>query len=142
MEWARFYRSRHELVFAYKYGDAAHVNSFELGQHGRYRTNVWEYRSANGEELKLHPTVKPVEMIVNAIRDVSGRGDVVLDLFGGSGSTLIAAEQAGRCARICEIDPLYCDIILVRWEACAKDEAVLIFRVDEDQNIHVQEECA
>ena len=119
-----FYRSRHELIFAYKHGDAPHINSFELGQHGRYRTNVWQYRSASAEELQLHPTVKPVEMIADAIRDVSGRGDIVLDLFGGSGSTLIAAEKTGRQARLCEIDPLYCDIILSRWEAYAKDAAV------------------
>lgn len=125
-----FYRSRHELIFAYKHGDAAHINSFELGQHGRYRTNVWQYRSANAEELKLHPTVKPVEMIADAIRDVSGRGDIVLDLFGGSGSTLIAADKTGRQARLCEIDPLYCDIILGRWEAYAKDAAVRLVQGD------------
>ena len=88
-----FYRSRHELIFAFKVGAVPHVNSFGLGQHGRYRTNVWEYRGANIEELHMHPTVKPVRMIADAIRDVSGRGQVVLDLFGGSGSTLIAAEK-------------------------------------------------
>lgn len=119
-----FYRSRHELVFAYKYGDAAHINSFELGQHGRYRTNVWNYPSASQEDLSLHPTVKPVLMIADVIRDVSSRNDIVLDLFGGSGSTLIGAEKTGRRARLCEIDPLYCDIILARYEAYAKDEAV------------------
>merc|ERR1711978_398386 len=91
-----FYRSRHELIFAYKQGTASHTNSFELGQHGRYRTNVWQYRGANLEELRLHPTVKPVQMIADAIRDVSARGEIVLDLFGGSGSTLIAAEKTGR----------------------------------------------
>src|SRR5690606_24250566 len=94
--------SRHELVFAFKKGEAPHVNTFELGQHGRYRTNVWNYRGVNTmragrmEELALHPTVKPVQMIADAIRDVSGRGEIVLDLFGGSGSTLIAAEKTGR----------------------------------------------
>ncbi|SHL76358.1 DNA modification methylase [Paracoccus solventivorans] len=123
-----FYRSRHELIFAWKLGTAPHTNSFELGQHGRYRTNVWEYRGASFEELKLHPTVKPVQMIADAIRDVSARGEIVLDLFGGSGSTLIAAEKTGRRARLCEIDPLYCDIILARYEAWAKDEAVLVER--------------
>jgi len=126
-----FYRSRHELIFACKYGHAAHINSFELGQHGRYRTNVWQYRGANLEELALHPTVKPVQMIADAIRDVSGRGDIVLDLFGGSGSTLIAAEKTGRKAYVCELDPHYCDIILARWEVCAKDEAVLLERIGE-----------
>ncbi len=124
-----FYRSRHELIFAFKKGTAPHINTFELGQHGRYRTNVWEYRGANSrhgnrmEELALHPTVKPVQMIADAIRDVSARGDIVLDIFGGSGSTLIAAEKTGRCAFLCELDPLYCDRILARWEAYAKDEA-------------------
>ena len=127
-----FYRSRHELIFAFKSGMAPHINSFELGQHGRYRTNVWQYRGVNTlkagrmEELGLHPTVKPVQMIADAIKDVSGRGDIVLDLFGGSGSTLIAAHKTGRRARLCEIDPIYCDRILQRWEAYAKDDAELI----------------
>ncbi|MEM1151209.1 MAG: site-specific DNA-methyltransferase [Pseudomonadota bacterium] len=124
-----FYRSRHELIFAFKVGTAPHVNTFELGQHGRYRTNVWQYRGVNTiragrmEELSLHPTVKPVQMIADAIRDVSGRGEIVLDAFGGSGSTLIAAEKTGRWARLVELDPIYCDRILARWEAYAKDEA-------------------
>ena len=124
-----FYRSRHELIFAFKVGTAEHVNTFELGQHGRYRTNVWEYRGVNSrragrmEELALHPTVKPVQMIADAIRDVSGRGEIVLDLFGGSGSTLIAAEKTGRRAVLAEIDPAYCDRILRRWEDYAQDEA-------------------
>ena len=124
-----FYRSRHELILAFKHGTATHTNTFELGQHGRYRTNVWQYRGANTrrpgrmEELALHPTVKPVQMIADAIRDVSGRGDVVLDLFGGSGSTLIAAEKTGRRARLCELDPIYCDRILARWETYAGDDA-------------------
>lgn len=124
-----FYRSRHELVFAFKVGSAPHVNTFELGQHGRHRTNVWSYKGVNTlkagrmDELAMHPTVKPVQMIADAIRDVSGRGDIVLDLFGGSGSTLIAVEKTGRRARLAEIDPIYCDRILVRWEAWAKDEA-------------------
>jgi DNA modification methylase len=124
-----FYRSRHELIFAFKNGTAPHINTFELGQHGRYRTNVWEYRGVNTrkagrqEELALHPTVKPVAMIADAIKDVSPRGGIVLDLFGGSGSTLIAAHMTGRRARICEIDPVYCDRIIARWEAFAKDDA-------------------
>lgn len=121
-----FYRSRHEMIFAFKQGNAEHINSFELGQHGRYRTNVWEYRAAGQADLKLHPTVKPVKMIADAIRDVSGRGDIVLDLFGGSGSTLIAAEKTGRRGYLCEIDPAYCDIILARWETISKDEAVCL----------------
>ena len=127
-----FYRSRHELIFVYKNGTAPHINTFELGQHGRYRTNVWEYRGVNTlkanrpEELALHPTVKPVQMLADAILDVSGRGDVVLDLFGGSGSTLIAAHKTGRRAYLSEYDPVYCDRILARYEAFAHDEAELI----------------
>ncbi len=105
------------------------VRGRSTGQHGRYRTNVWEYRGVNTmragrmEELALHPTVKPVQMIADAIKDVSGRGEIVLDLFGGSGSTLIAAEKTARRAFLCELDPVYCDRILRRWEAYAKDDA-------------------
>lgn len=124
-----FYRSRHELIVAFKNGDEPHINSFELGQHGRYRTNVWEYKGVNTlkagrmDELGLHPTVKPVQMIADAIKDVSGRNDIVLDLFGGSGSTLIAAHKTGRRAYLCELDPVYCDRIVRRWETYAKDDA-------------------
>lgn len=127
-----FYRSRHELIFVFKNGTAPHVNTFELGQHGRYRTNVWQYKGANSfhagrmDELTLHPTVKPVGMIADAIKDVSGRNDLVLDLFGGSGSTLIAAHKTARRARLAELDPVYCDRIITRWEIYAKDEAELI----------------
>ena len=117
-----FYRSRHELIFAFKNGNAPHANTFELGQHGRYRTNVWEYKGVNTmragrmDELAMHPTAKPVQMIADAIKDVSGRNDVVLDLFGGSGSTVIAAHKTGRRAFVCELDPIYCDRIIARWE--------------------------
>ena len=124
-----FYRSQHELIFAFKKGTASHINNFELGQHGRYRTNVWHYRGMNSaganraDELAMHPTVKPVAMIADAIRDVAKRNGIVLDLFGGSGSTLLAAEKTGRCAYLAEIDPLYCDVILHRWESQANGEA-------------------
>jgi DNA modification methylase len=127
-----FYRSRHELIFAFKNGSGPHINSFELGQHGRYRTNVWQYRGVNTlkasrlEELALHPTVKPVQMIADAMKDVSTRNGIVLDLFGGSGSTLIAAHKTGRRAFLCEYEPLYCDRIIRRWETYAKDEATRI----------------
>ena len=109
-----------------------YLNSFELGQHGRYRTNVWEYKGVNTlkanrmDELALHPTVKPVQMIADAIKDVSSRNDIVLDLFGGSGSTLIAAHKTGRIAHMCELDAVYCDRIIRRYETYAKDEAQLI----------------
>jgi DNA modification methylase len=118
-----FYRSKHELVFVFKNGDGGHINTFELGQHGRYRTNVWEYAGVNTfrtgrlDELAMHPTVKPVAMLADAIRDVSKRGAIVLDPFAGSGSTLIAAEKTGRQARCIEFEPKYCDVIVRRWQA-------------------------
>jgi len=127
-----FYRSRHELIFVYKNGTGPHINTFELGQHGRYRTNVWEYRGVNTlktgrmDELSLHPTVKPVGMIADAIKDVSKRGDIILDVFGGSGSTLIAAHKTGRRGYLIELDPMYVDTIIRRWQVYAKDDAILI----------------
>ncbi len=117
-----FYRSKHELVFVFKQGTAEHTNSFGLGETGRYRTNVWDYAGISSigakrsEELAMHPTVKPVALIADAIRDCSRRGEIVLDCFGGSGSTLIAAEKTGRSARLIEFDPIYCDTIVRRWE--------------------------
>ncbi|MEC5291823.1 DNA methyltransferase [Aurantimonas sp. C2-6-R+9] len=127
-----FYRSRHELIFAFKKGTAAHTNTFELGQHGRYRTNVWNYRGITSatrqarEELALHPTVKPVAMLADALKDCCPRGGIVLDAFAGSGSIVIAAHKTGRRARAVEIDALYCDTIIRRWQAYAKDDAVLL----------------
>lgn len=126
-----FYRSKHELIFVFKQGTAEHTNSFGLGQTGCYRTNVWDYAgissisAAHSDELAMHPTVKPVAMIADAIRDCSRRGEVVLDAFGGSGSTLIAAEKTGRCARLIEYDPLYCDTIIRRWESYTGKRATL-----------------
>lgn len=126
-----FYRSKHELVFVFKVGTAPHVNSFGLGDTGRYRTNVWDYSGINSfgasrdEELAMHPTVKPVALVADAIRDCSRRGDTVLDGFGGSGTTLIAAEQVGRKARLLEVDPAYCDTIVRRWERFTGKQATL-----------------
>ncbi len=126
-----FYRSKHELVFVFKQGTAEHTNSFGLGETGRYRTNVWDYagissiQAGRSEELAMHPTVKPVAMIADAIRDCSKRGEIVLDGFGDSGSTLIAAEKTGRSARLIEYDPLYCDTIVKRWEAQTGKRATL-----------------
>lgn len=125
-----FYRSRHELIFAFKNGAAKHVNNFGLGETGRNRTNVWQYRGMSSrsktrdEELEFHPTVKPVGMIVDALKDVSSPNGIVLDVFGGSGSTLIAAQKTGRRARLVELDPKYCDCIVQRWELYSKDEAM------------------
>lgn len=126
-----FYRSKHELIFVFKNGKEAHTNNFGLGDTGRYRTNVWDYAGINSisasraEELAMHPTVKPVALIADAIRDCSKRGEIVLDAFGGSGSTLIAAEKTGRCSRLIEFDPIYCDTIVRRWQAYSGKKAYL-----------------
>lgn len=126
-----FYHSKHELVFVFKKWRAAHINNFGLGDEGRYRTNVWDYPGISSlgatrdEELAMHPTVKPVALVADAIRDCSRRGDIVLDIFGCSGSTLIAAEQCGRAARLVEIDPIYCDTIIRRFERVTGERAVL-----------------
>lgn len=117
-----FYRSRHELVFVWKSGSAPHINNFELGQHGRNRSNVWEYpgistmRAGRLKELAMHPTVKPVALVADAIKDCSRRNGIVLDPFLGSGTTLIAAERTGRRGRGLEIDPLYVDVAIRRWQ--------------------------
>ncbi len=126
-----FYRSKHELVFVWKVGTAPHTNTFGLGDTGRYRTNVWDYAgissmsASRGEELAMHPTVKPVALVADAIRDCSKRGEIVLDAFGGSGSTLIAAEKTGRSARLIEYDPGYCDVIVNRWQRLTGKRATL-----------------
>jgi DNA modification methylase len=124
-----FYRSKHELVFVFKVGTAAHTNTFGLGDSGRYRTNVWDYagvntlRAGRSEDLAMHPTVKPVALVAEAIKDCSRRGEIVLDPFGGSGTTLIAAEKTGRLARLIEFDPSYCDTILRRFERVTGKQA-------------------
>ncbi|MEQ1672470.1 MAG: site-specific DNA-methyltransferase, partial [Hyphomicrobium sp.] len=117
-----FYRSKYELVFVFKVGTGPHTNSFGLGETGRYRTNVWDYAgisslgSSRASDLAMHPTVKPVALVADAIRDCSRRGEIVLDVFGGSGTTLIASEITGRSSRLIEYDPTYCDTIILRWE--------------------------
>jgi DNA modification methylase len=117
-----FYRSKHELVFVWKAGNAHHINNFELGQHGRHRTNVWDYHGITTigqkrtEELSMHPTVKPFALVADALRDCSRRGGLVLDPFCGSGTILIAAEKTGRKARAIEIDPHYVDVAVRRWQ--------------------------
>lgn len=117
-----FYRSKHELIFVFKVGQGEHTNSFGLGDTGRYRTNVWDYPGISSvgadrdNDLAMHPTVKPVVLVADAIRDCSRRGDIVLDQFGGSGTTLIAAEKVGRLGRLIEYEPLYCDTIIRRWQ--------------------------
>ena len=117
------YRSQHELVFVFKNGSAAHINNVELGRYGRNRSNVWNYAGLNSfgndrdTELTMHPTVKPVALVADAILDCSKRGGIVLDAFAGSGSTLIAAEKTGRRGCGIEIDPYYVDTIIRRFEA-------------------------
>ncbi len=125
-----FYRSRHELIFVWKVGAAPHINTFGLGEKGRYRTNVWDYPGVNSfggnqQDLALHPTVKPVALVADAIRDVTRRGQIVLDGFGGSGTTLIAADRCGRIARLVELDPAYCDVICRRYAALTGNEPLL-----------------
>jgi DNA modification methylase len=126
-----FYRSQHELVFVYKRGQAPHLNTFELGQHGRTRSNVWTYAGANTfragrmDELKMHPTIKPVPLIADAMRDCSRRGSIVLDAFAGAGSTIMAAEQIGRRAFCIEIDPRYVDTAIRRWQRFTGRDAIL-----------------
>ena len=117
-----FYRSQHELIFVWKNGRGKHINNVELGRHGRNRSNVWTYAGVNTfgpdrlDELAMHPTVKPVALVADAIRDCSRRGDIVLDSFGGSGTTLIACERTHRKGRLIELDPVYCDQIVRRWQ--------------------------
>ncbi|MBG6119029.1 MULTISPECIES: site-specific DNA-methyltransferase [unclassified Sphingobium] len=124
-----FYRSQHELVFVWKVGTAPHLNTVELGKNGRYRTNIWNYRAATrtgaDAELAMHPTVKPVTMVMDAIKDTSKRGEIVLDPFGGSGSTLIAAEKTKRHGRLIEYEPGYCEVTIRRWQALTRRAAIL-----------------
>lgn len=125
------YRSRHELVFVYRVGDKQHANMVELGRHGRNRTNVWDYPSVNSlagsrrQDLALHPTVKPVAMVADAIQDVTERKGTILDIFSGSGTTLIAAERTGRQFRGMDIDPAYVDVAIARWTAMTGREPEL-----------------
>lgn len=122
------YRSKHEFIFVYKNGEQKHINNIELGSKGRYRTNVWDYAGVNTFKntnlLKLHPTVKPVELIWDAILDVSKRGDIVLDSFLGSGSTLIACEKAHRLCYGIELEPLYIDTTIRRWQELTGKDAI------------------
>ena len=126
-----FYRSKHELVFVFKNGTAKHINNVELGRYGRNRTNVWDYAGASGlscegaNDLALHPTVKPVALVADAILDASKRGGIILDPFAGSGSTLLAAEKTGRRAYAMELDPYYVDTIIGRFQKVTGKIAVI-----------------
>jgi DNA modification methylase len=126
-----FYRSQHELILVFKNGDGAHQNNIELGRHGRNRSNVWTYAGVNTfragrlDELKIHPTVKPVALVGDAMRDCSRRGDIILDPFIGSGTTILAAERVGRRGYGIEIDPLHVDAAIRRWQDFTKRDAIL-----------------
>jgi DNA modification methylase len=128
------YRSKHELVFVYRVGTAAHYNNVELGRHGRNRTNVWDYPGVNSaagsrrDDLSLHPTAKSVSMVADALQDVTRRGNLILDAFLGSGTTLIAAERTGRHCRGLELDPAYVDVALDRWSAMTGETPRLLRR--------------
>jgi DNA modification methylase len=125
------YRSKHELVFVYKVGNGPHINTIELGKNGRYRTNVWDYAGVNtwraGREadLEMHPTVKPTALVIDAIKDCSRRDDIVLDAFSGSGTTIIAAHKSRRRARAIELDPLYIDVAIRRWQTFTGQAATM-----------------
>ena len=126
-----FYRNEHEFVFVYKKGEAPHLNTFGVGASGRSRSNVWRYAGANTfragrmDELTMHPTVKPVAMVVDAMKDCSRRGSIILDAFAGSGTTLLAAERTGRRAFCVEIDPTYADVSIRRWQRFTGRDAIL-----------------
>jgi DNA modification methylase len=126
-----FYRSQHELVFVFASGSAPRTNNIQLGRFGRYRSNVWHYSGANirprkgGEDvLSLHPTVKPTMLVADAMRDSTKRGDVVLDPFMGSGTSILAAERTGRRCYGIELDPRYVDTAITRWERLTGKKAI------------------
>jgi len=125
-----FYRSQHELVGVFRVGEEAHLNNIELGRHGRSRSNVWRYAGINTfragrlDELNSHPTVKPVALVADAVRDCTRRGDIVLDIFAGSGTTILAAERVGRRAYTLEIEPRFVDVAIKRWQAFSGKDAI------------------
>ena len=125
-----FYRSAHELIGVFRVGETSHLNNIELGRHGRSRTNVWHYAGVNTfragrmDDLKSHPTVKPVALVADAIKDCTRRGDIVVDTFSGSGTTILAAERVGRRAYAMEIEPRFVDVAIKRWQAFSRKDAI------------------
>jgi DNA modification methylase len=125
-----FYRSQHEFIGVFRVGKTAHCNNIELGRHGRSRSNVWHYagvdsfRAGRMDELRSHPTAKPVALVADAIKDCTRRGDIVLDTFLGSGTTIMAAERVGRHARALEIEPRFVDVAIRRWQAFTRRDAI------------------
>jgi DNA modification methylase len=147
-----FYRSQHELVFVFENGPGPYRNNIQLGRFGRSRSNVWQYPGVNsfarftdeGDLLALHPTVKPVALVADAIMDCSARGDLVLDPFLGSGTTIIAAERTGRSGYGMELDPRYVDTVVRRWQKFTGLQAVdqatgLTFARREEEASHASE---
>jgi DNA modification methylase len=125
-----FYRSQHELIAVFRVGEAPHLNNIELGRHGRSRSNVWHYAGVNSfragrmDELRAHPTVKPVALVADAMKDCTRRHDIVLDTFCGSGTTILAAERVGRRAYAMELEPRYVDVAVRRWQAFTRRDVV------------------
>jgi DNA modification methylase len=125
-----FYRSAYELIGVFRVGEATHLNNVELGRHGRSRSNVWHYAGVNTfragrmDELAVHPTVKPVAMVADALKDCTRRGDIVLDTFAGAGTTILAAERVGRRAYSLELEPKHVDVAIRRWQAFTRRDAV------------------
>jgi len=129
------WRSQHELLPIFKFGRAAHRNNIQLGKFGRDRSNVWSYPGATTmgsdarDGLKVHPTVKPVALLQDALLDMTNPGDIVVDPFLGSGSMLIACEKTGRVCRAVEIDPGFVDVAIRRWMQLTGKSPVLVGRV-------------
>jgi DNA modification methylase len=127
-----FYRSQHELIVVFRAGTGAHLNNIELGRFGRNRSNVWQFAGVNSfgkgrlDLLAAHPTSKPVGLLIEAIKDCTKRGDYVLDLFGGSGSTLLACEKVGRRGLLLEIEPRFVDLTIRRWQDFTGKDAIHI----------------
>jgi len=125
-----FYRSQHEFVAVFRVGAVSHLNNIELGRHGRSRSNVWHYAGANSfrkgrmDDLKSHPTVKPIALICDALKDCTRRGDIILDTFSGSGTTILAAERVGRRAFALELEPRFVDVAIRRWQEFTRKDAV------------------
>jgi DNA modification methylase len=126
-----FYRSQHELIGVFRVGETGHQNNVELGKHGRNRSNVWTYSGVNSfgagrdDALAMHPTVKPVALVADAMRDCTSRGDIILDAFLGSGTTVMAAEKIGRRCFGLEIEPTFLDVAIRRWQAYTSCDAIL-----------------
>lgn len=125
-----FYRSQHGLIGVFRVGEAGHLNNVELGRHGRSRSNVWHYAGVNTfragrlDELQCHPTVKPVALVADAIKNCTARGDIVLDTICGSGTTILAAERVGRRAYTIEIEPGFVDVAIKHWQVFTRKDAI------------------